>query len=100
MHQKKHPNDSHTVHYIQGWTSMMLMWEGLKKAETLDGPGLKAALETLRDHDTGGLTAPVTYTPEDHRPNMTFNINKVDAEGKIVPVKTMTIERRPEWLGQ
>jgi len=100
MHEKKHPNDTHTVHYVQGWTSMMIMWEGLKKAETLDGPGLKAAIETLRDFDNGRLTAPLTYTPTDHRPNMTFNINKVDSGGNIVQVKTMTIERRPEWLGQ
>ena len=26
MHQRKHPNDTHTVHYIQAWVSMMVMW--------------------------------------------------------------------------
>jgi branched-chain amino acid transport system substrate-binding protein len=79
---------------------MMIMWEAMKKAEALDGPSVKAALETLKDFDTGGLTAPVTFTSTDHRPNTTLNINKMDAEGKIVTVKTVTLERRPEWLGQ
>jgi len=100
MHNKKHPDDTHTVHYVQGWSSMMVMWEGLKRAEALDGPSVKAALETITDLDMGGLTAPITYTPTDHRPNTTLNINKIDADGKIVTVKTVTLERRPEWLGQ
>jgi branched-chain amino acid transport system substrate-binding protein len=100
MHNKKHPDDNHTVHYVQGWSSMMVMWEGLKRAKALDGPSVKAALETITDLDTGGLTAPVTYTPTDHRPNTTLNINKIDAEGNIVTVKSVTLERRPEWLGQ
>ena len=100
MHKTKHPDDTHTVHYIQGWSSMMVMWEGMKRAESLDGPSVKAAIETIKDFDTGGLTAPVTYTPTDHRPNTTLNINKMDAEGKIVTVKSVTLERRPEWLGQ
>ena len=51
----KHPDDTHTVHYIQGWSSMMVMWEGLKRASALDGPSVKAAIETLKDFDTGGL---------------------------------------------
>jgi len=100
MHETKHPDDTHTVHYVQGWCSMMVMWEGLKRASALDGPSVKAALETLKDFDTGGLTAPVTYTPTDHRPNTTLNINKIDEDGNIVTVKTVTMERRPEWLGQ
>ncbi|UCG39583.1 MAG: ABC transporter substrate-binding protein [bacterium] len=101
MHQKKHPNDTHTVRYIQAWTSMMVMWDALKKAETLDGPGIKAALEKVTDFDTGGLTAAsITFTPTDHRPNTTLFIYKVDAEGKQVPVTKATLERKPEWLGQ
>ncbi len=101
MHQKKHPDDSHTVHYIQGWVSMMVMWDALKKAETLDGPGVRAALEKVTDFDTGGLTAAnITFTSTDHRPNTTLFIYKVDAEGKQVPVKEVTLERKPEWLGQ
>ncbi|MFV1956753.1 MAG: ABC transporter substrate-binding protein [bacterium] len=100
MHEKKHPNDTHLVRYVQSWTSMMVMWEAMKRAETLDGPGVKAALETLKDYDTGGLTAPITYTSLDHRPNTTLKIYKVDSQGRQVPVTSTTLERKPEWLGQ
>ncbi len=101
MHEKKHPNDTHTVHYIQAWVSMMVMWEALNNAQTLDAPGVKAALEQLRDFDTGGLTAaPITFTGQDHRPNTTLFIYKVDSAGKQVPVTKTTLERKPEWLGK
>ncbi len=101
MHNKKHPDDKHLVRYVQSWVSMMVMWDALKRAETLDGPGVKAALEQIRDFDTGGLTAaPITFTPTDHRPNTTLFIYKVDAEGKQVPVQSSTLERKPEWLGK
>ncbi len=100
-HTKLHAGDTHTVPYVQGWAAMMVMWEGLKKAKTLDGPGIKAALETLKGFDTGGLVADtVTFTPTDHRPNTTVSIKRVDAAGKVVTVKTVTLERKPEWLGQ
>jgi branched-chain amino acid transport system substrate-binding protein len=101
MHEKNHPNDEHLVRYVQAWVSMMVMWDALKNAETLDGPGVKTALEKIKDFDTGGLTAaPITFTPTDHRPNTTLFIYKVDANGKQVPVTKATLERRPEWLGQ
>jgi branched-chain amino acid transport system substrate-binding protein len=87
--------------YVQGWSAMLVMWEALKRAKTLDGPGVKAALETLRDFDTGGLiVAPVTFTPADHRPNTTVGIKRVDKDGKPVTVKTIVVERKPEWLGK
>ena len=70
----------------------MIMWEGLKRASALDGPSVKAALETIKDFDTGGLTAPVTFTPTDHRPNTTLNINKIDSEGKIVSFNLLALE--------
>lgn len=101
MHQAKHPDDNHLVRYTQAWVSMMVMWDALKRAETLDGPGVKAALEQVTDFDTGGLTAaPITFTGTDHRPNTTLFIYKVDSTGKQVPVKEVTLERRAEWLGQ
>jgi branched-chain amino acid transport system substrate-binding protein len=101
IHRQKHPNETYTVHYIQAWVSMMVMWDALKNATTLDGPGVKAALEQIHDFDTGGLTAaPITFTPTDHRPNTTLFIYKVNSEGKIVPVTKATLERKPEWLGK
>ncbi len=95
-HKKNHPNDTHIIPYVQGWVSMMVMWEGLKRADKagqLDGPGLKAALETIKDFDTQGLTAaPITYSPTDHRPNTKLYIYKI-ADGKLVKMKDVSTNR-------
>lgn len=93
IHQKNHPNDSHTECYIQGWTSMMVMWEAMKRAKTMDAVGVKAALETLKDFDTGGLSAPITFTSTDHRPNTSLRIMTVNKDGKIVTVKQVAVPR-------
>ena len=90
------------THYIRGFASMLVMAEGLKIAAAkgpLTGPAIKDALETLRDYDPLGLTPPISYFPNDHRPNMSVIIYKVDA-GKMVEVVTETLERKPEWLGK
>ena len=58
--------------YVRGWSYVMVWSEALKRADKagqLNGPGVKAALETLKDFDLGGLSQPVTYTPTDHRPD-------------------------------
>lgn len=96
IHKKNHPNDTHIQAYIQGWTSMMVMWEALKRADksnALNAKGVKAALETLKDFDTGGLSAPITFTPTDHRPNTSLRIMSVDKAGKIVLVKKVEVKR-------
>jgi len=103
MHQKKHPGDTHMEPYIQAWTSMMVMWEALKVADkknALSADGVKAALETLKDFNTGGLSAPISYTPTDHRPNTSLRIMTVNKDGKIVLVKQVAVERKGEWLGK
>jgi branched-chain amino acid transport system substrate-binding protein len=99
--KKTDPEGIHTVRYTQGWVAMMVMWEGLKraaKAGDLSGTGLKNALETLKDFDTGGLTAPITFTPTDHRPNTSLRIFKMSGN-KLVPVKSVSIQREARFLG-
>lgn len=99
--KKTDPEGVHTVRYIQGWTAMMVMWEGLKRADKageLNAPGLKKALESLSEFDTGGLTAPVSFTSSDHRPNTALRIFKM-SNNKLVPVKSVTIEREARFLG-
>jgi branched-chain amino acid transport system substrate-binding protein len=92
---------TYTLHYNKCWTSMMVMWEGMKiakKAGQLNGPGLKAALETLKDFDTGGLTPPLTYTPEDHRATTTCGLYTIKG-GKLELVTDVSIDKSPEYLG-
>ena len=55
--------------YGQGWTTMRLMAEGIRRAAEageVTGDSIKAALEGLQGFDTGGVTAPVTFGPNDH----------------------------------
>lgn len=101
LNKKYSPDAKHTVRYVQGWSAMMVMWEGLKraaKAGQLNGPGLKAGLESLKDFSTGGLTPPITFTPTDHRPSMGVSVYKISG-GKIVKVTSTSLPRKAEWLG-
>jgi branched-chain amino acid transport system substrate-binding protein len=55
--------------YGQGWTTMRIMAEGIRRAAAageVTGDSIKAALEALEGFDTGGVTAPVTFGPGDH----------------------------------
>ncbi len=69
------------VHYIQGWWTMAVMTEGIKRAlasgKPLTGENIKAALETIKDFDTGGVTAPITFTPQSHRGSTALRIYQV-----------------------
>ncbi|MGB5994777.1 MAG: hypothetical protein WBG20_05100, partial [Candidatus Deferrimicrobiaceae bacterium] len=89
------------THFVRGWVSMMVMCEALGIADKkgqLNGPGVKDALETLKDFDTGGLTSKITYTPTDHRPNMSAKIYEYQG-GKMVLKETIELPRKAEWLG-
>ncbi len=89
------------THFMRGWTSMLVMAEAIKRADDageLTGPGVKKAAETLRNFDTGGLTAPITYTATDHRPNLSAKIYEYSG-GKMIFKGTVELERRADWLG-
>lgn len=92
---------NYLLHYNKSWVSMMVMWEALeraKKAGQLNGPGLKAALETLRNFDTGGLTPPLTFTPDDHRATTQCGLYGIK-DGKLKLVSDVSVERKKEFLG-
>ena len=71
---------------------MMVLVEALKRADKkgpITGESVKAALETFKDFDTGGLTpAKITFTSTDHRPFMSVNIMEIQ-KGKLVLKKTI-----------
>ncbi len=90
------------THFIRGWVSMMVLCEGLKRADdagALTGPGIKKALETLHDFDTGELTSPISYTAADHRPNMSAKIYEFSG-GKMNYRDTIVLERQADWFGR
>ncbi|PJB33158.1 MAG: ABC transporter substrate-binding protein [Deltaproteobacteria bacterium CG_4_9_14_3_um_filter_65_9] len=95
-------NQPQVTHYIRGYVSMMVLTEALKIADKkgqLNGPGVKAALESLKNFDTGGLAADkITFSATDHRPFMKVNITDFQ-KGKLVLKKTIELPRKAEWLG-
>ena len=73
--------DAKGVHYVQGWTTMRLMVDGIRKAaldgNDITGPNIRAALETFADYSTGGVTAPLTYTADNHTGNTSLELYEV-----------------------
>ena len=101
FHQKNHPGDTHDTNYVRGWSYVMVWTEALRRADKagqLNGEGIRAALETLKDYDLGGLSQPVSYTKDDHRPTTKVSLYQVQG-GKLVKLKDYENPRKPEWLG-
>jgi branched-chain amino acid transport system substrate-binding protein len=74
--------------YVGGIGISMLFCEAIKRAgQDLNPDTLKAALESLRDFDTGGIFPPVTWTAESHAPSKKVKLFKADVEGKrLIPI--------------
>lgn len=97
-----------SLHYIRGACSALLMTEAMKKAAAkgeVTGPAIKAALETMKDFvPTGmeGICMPSTWTPDDHRSTTQVSVYKSnfkDGNFTMQKQETVTVPRRPEWLG-
>ena len=80
--------DEKTNAYTQGWWTFAAFAEGMRRVlaagEELTGANIKAALETFTDYEMGGVTAPVTFTPTDHRGSKGLRIFRVE-EGAWTP---------------
>ena len=88
-------------HYIRGFVSMYVMAEAIRMAAEkgeVTGPAIKAAAESMRDFNTMGLTAPISYYPDDHRCNMSVNLYRL-GDGVMQFLGSETLERKKEWLG-
>ena len=102
------PAEKRTVHTVQAWANAMALGEAMKRADKagkLNGEGiLKQGFETMVAHELGLGTAPLTYTPTDHRVSGQVPIYTID-NGKIVLVQTIDLKSRwpekwaKEWLG-
>ena len=87
LNQKYHPGiTSRPVNYIQGFSSMYVLLSGLRLADKdYSGENLKKVYESMKDFDTMGLTAPVTFTPESHAGVSAMKIYRIE-KGKIKPI--------------
>jgi len=91
-HQRWHPYDSHTLSYVEGWATMQVISEALRRS--LSGQGfsrekVKLALEGFKDFVTGGLTPPLTITSKDHRPSV---------ESRVFIVKDGKLSRHTSFI--
>ena len=59
-----------SVHFTQGWYTMAVMLKGVERVlasgKSVDGPTLKAALESMPKFSTGGVTPDVKFTAQTH----------------------------------
>lgn len=61
------PSDSVRFLYAHGWTAARVMLEGVRRAgDDLSGENIKKRIEEIRDLDTGGITAPYSFSEADH----------------------------------
>jgi branched-chain amino acid transport system substrate-binding protein len=91
------------VRYVQGYVSVLLFKIAVEQLvrdhRVVDGPNLKGMLERFQDVQTAGLTAPISFSPIDHRPNGTVSIYSINDFGKLRFEEQQAIELRPEWVG-
>jgi branched-chain amino acid transport system substrate-binding protein len=101
MHDKLRAGEKGDAMYVRGFAYVVVWSEALRRADKagqLNGPGVKAASETMADFSTGGLSQSVTYTATDHRPTMTTSIYQVQG-GKLVKIGDYIMPRTKEWFG-
>jgi branched-chain amino acid transport system substrate-binding protein len=79
----KRTNIGLTGQYIDGVGLAMVFTEGFKRAgKDLTPDSLKAAIETLREYDTGGVYPLITYTSTSHAPPEMVKLVKADVPNK------------------
>jgi len=91
--EKYHPGKVQIVNYFQGFTAMKVMAEAMSRVKgEVTGPAIKAALENMKDFDTGGLTVPISFSAASHKGSMGLRIYQIQ-KGKFVPVKKVLLSR-------
>ncbi len=78
-----------SLHYTQGWWTMAVMTEGIRRVlqegKEVNGENIRAALETIQNFDTGGVTSPISFSPESHKGNTALKLYQVQG-GKWVAI--------------
>lgn len=87
LNKKYHPDVTYRkVNYIQGFSSMYVLLSGLKMAnKNYKGENLKKVYESMKNFDTMGLTAPVTFTSKSHKGVRALRLYQI-SNGEIKPV--------------
>jgi branched-chain amino acid transport system substrate-binding protein len=105
------PIEKRDIRTVQGWLKVSLAVAGLTAADKkgkLDGPAIKASLESLKDwypfntKDALGV-GPYTITDKDHRPTSVASLYTIK-DGKIQLFKKIDLKKQfpdkwQSWLG-
>ena len=99
-HQKWHPYDAHTLFYVEGWATVLVMAEALGRSlpeKQFSREKVKTSMESFRNYVLGGLVPPLTITPEDHRPSVESRIlvvrnGKISVQSSFISIPR---ERKP-----
>jgi branched-chain amino acid transport system substrate-binding protein len=69
------------LHFSQGWWTMAVMSEGIKRVldngQEVTGENIKAGLEAIQDFETGGVTAPISFSSTSHKGNEALRLYQV-----------------------
>ncbi len=92
---------SYVVGYVTARTWELAATAAVERGERVTGATLKASLEALDNQNLDGLTAgPISYTPDDHRPQSRVYVYRLASDGKLeqdgIPIDTPL---KSEWLG-
>jgi branched-chain amino acid transport system substrate-binding protein len=96
------------LHYMRGVCSVMFMRDAMARAAeqgAIDGPNIKAALESMDGHVPDGMAGvclPHTWTPENHRGTTKVMVYRNDYNGgdfSFEKLTTIDLPRRDDWLG-
>jgi branched-chain amino acid transport system substrate-binding protein len=91
------------VRYVQGYTTGLVWGRAVQRVvdrgEPITGPSIKAALESFVELSTDGLTAPISYSANDHRPNSRARIYVIDSSGQLSLRREVEVELEHWWLG-
>ncbi len=90
--------DEQGLHYVQGWTTMAVMAEGIKRTldagKPLTGENIRASLEGIQNLSTGDVTTPISFSASDHRGNDAAKVHQVK-DGKWAPISDYIKSRIP-----
>ncbi len=100
------PKEQRLIRTVQGWANVMLLREGLARADKagkLNGEGIKAELDNLKDFDLGLGVPPLTFSPTDHRGTSKVRLYQIKG-GKIGLLKEIDMKAKysdlwSKWIG-
>ena len=84
------------LHYTQGWWTMASMVEGIRlvvaAGDEVNGENIRAALETMKNFDTGGVTSPISFSSSSHRGNSSLRLFTVEGGKWVNPSDYISAE--------